>query len=885
MPIGRSAELAWKGSRRLRRVLWAVCTLLMLVMITAVVSWRIHKENAPEEYVPGEKSADITSAIDERAAQASTPALRSVRNLASVRRMDPLLNPGHALPAGAPEPRFTDVTKEAGLASFRQFQGARSSQLPEDMGSGVAWGDFDNDGLDDLFVVSGGGALDLRDSQLTPSVLYRNLGDGRFEKVQDFPELHIRGMGAAWGDYDNDGWLDLVVTGYDTIILFHNEHGHLVRVKSFPSPKGFWAGASWGDYNRDGYLDLYVCGYVKYKPGENNATANSTQFGLEVPFTLNPASYEPERNLLFRNNGNGTFTEVAQQLGVANPEGRSLSALWHDFDGDGWPDLYVANDISENKLYLNHHGTFVDAGRSAWVEEYRGSMGLAAADFDRDGDDDLFISHWIAQGFALYQSLLSEQKGAGSSELHFTDVAANMGIGQHSLQSIGWGTSFVDFDSDGWPDLIVANGSTFEDKATSPRRLVPMPSFLFWNAHGDFFHDLGPWNPSFAQPHVSRGLAVADFNNDGAMDVAIVDHGEGVRLLRNDIPQGNWAEVRLHNRVPPRGEPLGFGDGAVVIAWVGGVPLRRTVGSSSYLSQDSHRVHIGMGPAAKIDRLEVRWLRGKPEIWKDIEANRIWDITQGESEAKPFAPATANFSETAAAAQLDKTTLAKFWEKQHAAMDAMKRERDFPKAIQLFRDALALNPAHEDSHYYLANCLATSGDIHGAIAELDALARINPQNHRAFQRKGELLAASASSRNQLEPARQALQQALRLNSEETGSLLLLGQVALARGDYAGAEQDFRHVCQANPKAADAWFLRGYIAWKRQDLVQASQFLNTTLSARGREWKPVGAALEGDVQRRMYDESGFLNVFEQEWDGKTAAASAYAQLETYLRRLR
>jgi hypothetical protein len=718
-------KLTWHGSRRLRRVTGVACSLIVLLLIGAVVTWRVRNENGPEEYVPGEKSADITNAIDERAAQSAGAKVQRVSSRPSARRADPLLNPGRALPAGAPEPRFTDVTRDAGLASFRQFQGPRSSQLPEDMGSGVAWGDFDSDGLEDLFVVSSGGALTLPDSQLAPSILYRNLGDGRFEKVQDFPELRIRGMGAAWGDYDNDGWLDLVVTGYDTIILFHNDHGHLVQVKGLPSPKGFWTGASWGDYNRDGYLDLYVCGYVKYKAGEASAPTSSTQFGLEVPFTLNPASFEPERNLLFRNNRDGTFTEVARQLGVANPEGRSLSALWHDFDGDGWPDLYVANDISENKLYLNRHGTFVDAGRSAWVEEYRGSMGLAAADFDRDGDDDLFISHWIAQGFALYQSLLSEQKGTGSSELHFTDVAANMGIGQRSLQSIGWGTSFVDFDSDGWPDLIVANGSTFEDKATSPRRLVPMPSFLFWNAHGDFFHDLGPWNHSFAQPHASRGLAVADFNNDGAMDVAIVDHGEGVRLLRNDTPQGNWAEFRLHSRVPPHEAPLGFGDGATIIAWVGGVPLRRTVGSSSYLSQDSHRVHIGLGAVPKIDRLEVRWLRGKPEVWKDLEANQIWDITQGETEAKPFSPAVDINNKTIATPHLDNTALAQFWEKQHAAMDAMKREQNYPKAIELFREALVMNPVHEDSHYYLANCLAASGDVRGAIVELDALARSN----------------------------------------------------------------------------------------------------------------------------------------------------------------
>jgi thioredoxin-like negative regulator of GroEL len=886
MPIAAAPERPRTGSKRLRRVTWTASTFVVLALIAALVTWRIRKENAPEEYTPGEASKDITSTLSRPAAQPTPLPPQTVKNTVSSRTVDRLIDPGRNLPAGAPEPRFTDVTNAAGLSSFRQFQGARTSQLPEDMGSGVAWGDFDNDGLDDLFVVSGGGPLGVPTSQLAPSVLYRNLGDGRFEKVEDFPDLRIHGMGAAWGDYNNDGWLDLVVTGYDTIILFRNDRGHLVRDKSFPSPKGFWAGASWGDYNRDGYLDLYVCGYVKYKPGERDASANSTQFGLEVPFTLNPASYEPERNLLFRNNGNGTFTEVAQELGIANPEGRSLSALWHDFDGDGWPDLYVANDISENKLYLNHHGTFVDAGRSAWVEEYRGSMGLAAGDFDRDGDDDLFISHWIAQGFALYQSLLSEQKGmANASELHFTDVAANMGIGQPSMQAIGWGTSFVDFDSDGWPDLMVANGSTFEQKETVPRRLAPMASFLFWNDHGSFFYDLAPWNRSFSQPHVSRGLAVADFNNDGAMDVAIVDQGEGVRLLRNDIPQGNWAEFRLHSRVPPTGAPLGFGDGATVIAWTGKVPIRRTVGSSSYLSQDSHRVHIGLGAATKIDRLEVHWLRGRAETWTNLAANNIWEITQGEPEAKPFTPHPANLARANPSVQLDRAGLVQFWEKQHAAMDAMKRERDFQKAAQLFREALAMNPGHEDSHYYLANCLAALNDIPAAIAELDALARINPQNHRAFQRKGELLAASASSRSQLDLARQALDAALHLNSEETGTLVLLGQVALAQGDLANAEQRFAHACQANPRAVNVWFLRGYIAWKQRDFQRASEMLANARNARGRDWKPAGSALEGDVQHRMYSESGFLNVFEQQWDGSPDPTRVFAPLDAYLRRLR
>lgn len=877
-----------RSSRRMRRVAWTAFALVSLLLIGAVVTWRIRKDNAPEEYTPGEASADITSVLDRSASAPAAPQIRQVKNASPPRTSDSLADPGRPLPKGAPEPRFTDVTRAAGLGSFRQFQGPRTSQLPEDMGSGVAWGDFDNDGLDDLFVVSGGGSLNLPDDELAPSVLYRNLGDGHFEKVQDFPDLRIRGMAAAWGDYNNDGWLDLVVTGYDAILLFRNDRGHLVRDKNFPSPRGFWTGATWGDYNRDGYLDLYVCGYVKYKPDSAKSSASSSQFGLEVPFTLNPASYEPERNLLFRNNHNGAFTEVAQELGVSNPHGRSLSAIWHDFDGDGWPDLYVANDISENKLYLNRRGAFVDAGRGAWVEEYRGSMGLAVGDFDRDGDDDLFISHWIAQSYALYQSLLSEQKSSGA-ELHFTDVAAILGIGQPSLQKIGWGTSFFDFDSDGWLDLVVANGSTFERKGPSPPVLEPMPSFLFWNSQGNFFHDLAPWNRALSQPHVSRGLAVADYNNDGALDIALVDHGEGVRLLRNDVPQGNWIELRLRNRVPPRGAALGFGDGATVIAWAGGVPFRRTVGSSSYLSQDSRRVHIGLGAATAIDRLGVLWPDGGKETWTNLALNRIWEITQGDPQARPFAARGATGTQAAnppqsSLAELDKSRLVEFWARQHAAMDFMKRQGNLPKAVQLFREALALNPRHEDSRYYLANCLAALGDVPSAIAELDVLARINPQSRRAFQRKGELLAASASSRAQLEKARQVLNAALRLNPEETGTLVLLGQVALAERDFKEAERDFAHACQANPRAANAWFLRGYIAWKQSDPQRASAMLAAARTARGRDWKPAGSALEGDVRHRMYTESGFLTVFEQQWDGSQSPPAAFRLLDAFLRRL-
>ncbi|MHC4947783.1 MAG: FG-GAP repeat domain-containing protein, partial [Planctomycetota bacterium] len=309
------------------------------------------------------------------------------------------------LPEGAPEVRLADVTAETGLAGFATFAGARSSQLPEDMGSGAAWGDFDRDGDDDLFLVSNGGSLEAAPETWAPCRLYENR-DGSFVPSDAFPALRILGMGAAWGDCDGDGWLDLVVSGHDALRLYRNREGTLVRDETFPDPPGFWAGVSWGDYDGDRDLDLYVCGYVRYELVDADRAKASRQFGTAVPFTLNPSSYEPERNLLLRNDGAGAFRDVADELGVANPEGRSLGALWHDVDEDGRLDLYVANDISDNVLFRNLGDRFADVSHPAVVADYRGAMGLDHGDYDRDGDDDIFVTHWVAQENALYASLL-----------------------------------------------------------------------------------------------------------------------------------------------------------------------------------------------------------------------------------------------------------------------------------------------------------------------------------------------------------------------------------------------------------------------------------------------------------------------------------------------
>ncbi len=212
--------------------------------------------------------------------------------------------------------------------------------------------------------------------------------------MESFPEMRILGMGAAWGDYDGDGWLDLVVTGYDALRLFRNDGGKLVPSDAIVDREGFWAGASWADFDLDGDLDLYVCGYVQYVEKAPPAETTSVQYGRAIPYTLNPSSYEPERNLLFRNRGDGTFDEVGAALGVDNPEGRSLGALWHDFDDDGWLDLYVANDISDNVLYLNREdGTFEDASIATGVTMGRWAWSSRFTDLNNDGRQDIVVAN------------------------------------------------------------------------------------------------------------------------------------------------------------------------------------------------------------------------------------------------------------------------------------------------------------------------------------------------------------------------------------------------------------------------------------------------------------------------------------------------------------
>jgi hypothetical protein len=525
------------------------------------------------------------------------------------------------IPSDYPRVTFSEASAEAAL-TFQHFWQQRSTQLPEDMGSGAAWGDYDNDGDDDLFLVNFAGPITLgRDHQANSPAfcrLYRNNGDGTFSDATAAAKLGlpIYGMAAAWGDWDGDGFLDLVVTSYPDLLLFRNNgDGSFADVSApagFDRYKGFWSGASWADFDRDGDLDLYVCGYVQYRSNAEDAQRVSLQFEAEVPYSLNPSSYPPERNLLFRNEG-GRFTEIARNAGVDNPGGRSLAAAWCDFDGDGWLDLYVANDVSDNVLFRNlTKGKFEDISHAAWVADYRGAMGLAVGDFDVDGDFDIFVTHWLAQENALFRNMRIGALGSKPGKMVFMDVADQEGLGQVSLDYVKWGTSFFDYDNDTRPDLLVVHGSTFQDPKDK-RQLIPMRQLLFWNkGESDGFFETGTVSgPIFQQKSVGRGAAFSDYDNDGDVDVCIINHGGPAWLLRNE--GGNrqaWLKVKVSGRKNR------FGLGALVKVRTGERVQIQQVGSQpSYLSQNSLALHFGLGKAETIDQLIVEF-PGGPSVEK-----------------------------------------------------------------------------------------------------------------------------------------------------------------------------------------------------------------------------------------------------------------------------
>lgn len=599
--------MATRTTKRKRRLTFSIIS--GTVFIGILLGFFIYKSGTKETYTPGEKIEGLTSDL--------------TRNL----------------PENYPNVTFSDVTEEVGI-QFSHFPGERTIQLPEDMGSGAAWGDYDNDGWEDLFISNFSGSLDLSEEELKNSTahsqLYHNNQDGTFTEVSAQVGVDLRAWanGCAWGDYDNDGRLDLFVSSYGKIYLYHNngdgtfkDVGQKAGISNY---ENYWAGVTWGDYDLDGFPDIYVCGYVDYKTSANRGV--TLQYNAEVPTSINPSSFKPIGNLLFHNNGNGTFSEVAEKSGVINENGRSLSAAWCDFDDDGLPDLYVANDVSDNALYRNKgDGTFEDVSYTSFVADYRGAMGIGSGDWDNDGDFDMFITHWMAQENALYSNLMAQLNTkdiSAGNRIKFMDEADRYGLGQIALGFIGFGTFFFDYDNDAKLDIFIANGSTFQ-KRDNPKELTPMKDQLLWNQGSkEGFFDLSTVSGNyFTESYVGRGAAYADYDNDGDLDILVVNNLGPAKLLRNDGGnKQNWIKLKLEKNHSNK-----FALGTKIRLVSGQTEQVRQVGSQgSYFSQNSLIQHFGLGAFSKVDTLEIAWPGGTKQVMYELVSNQLITILEKE---------------------------------------------------------------------------------------------------------------------------------------------------------------------------------------------------------------------------------------------------------------
>ncbi len=762
---------------------------------------------------------------------------------------------GRDLPADHPALSLVDVSAEAGL-EFRHFPATRSGQLPEDMGSGVALGDVDGDGWTDVFLCNLAGPLAGMETgwegQGAACALFRNLGNGRFQEVGAAAGLDLRAMvnSACWADIDGDADLDLLVACYGSCRMFRNDGDwHFEEISAFSGVDafhGFWSSLSVADYDLDGDLDFYVCGYVRYSGEQTRSTTPMAQFGTAIPARLNPSVFPAERNLLLRNRGDGRFDEVAAAAGVADENGRGLGAVFADLNQDGRPDLYVANDVSDNALFLNQgDGTFADYTAGALLGDYRGAMGMAVADYDRDLDFDLFITHWLAQENALYENVGRDLAEEGAAPpLLFMDEADRKGLGQIALEMVGWATAFVDLDNDGLRDLYVINGSTIPD-ADNPELLVPQRPQLFWNA-GDargFFEIGAVAGDFFRQKHVGRGGAHFDYDLDGDLDLLVMAHGEGAHLLQNRSGQEDRS-VLLRLR-QPSGNRYALGT-TVMVEWGGQAMLDQVGCQPSYLSQSAvGELHFGLGDAGQIDRIEVRWPDGTSESGGPFAAGSLVHWTRGATPEVTALPGRLLALSHEPDALEDKR---QFFALIREA-SAQRIGGELEAAVASYRQALQLWPGHWDCLYYLGNTLLEQGHEGEALETLRQLTFYRPQSNRAWMQIGRILLPGGDpSLDDLEAARAAFQRCLEINREESESVVQLGLVSILTGELDQADAYFADAAMLNNQSIEAPWFRGWIAFHQGSRDTALEFLARAHQLSSPDSGGGSTSNEGDTAR-------------------------------------
>jgi hypothetical protein len=543
-------------------------------------------------------------------------------------------------------PLFKDEAGSSGLA-FTHVNGASGQYyMAEQMGAGAATFDYDNDGDLDVFLVQSGVLGGPAKTELTSRLFRNDLGaDGRrtlrFTDVTERAGVGWRayGMGAAVGDYDNDGDLDLFLTSFGPEALFRNNgNGTFTDVTAAAGVSdGLWStSAAFVDYDRDGDLDLFVANYLDFTLTDNKVCADA----LGARDYCGPRSYRPVPDKLYRNEGNGTFTNITEAAGIARADGAGLGVATGDFNRDGWPDLYVANDATPNQLWINRRdGTFADEGVLSGAAfnaagNPEGSMGIASGDVDADGDEDLFVTNIIGETFVLYEN---------DGRATFEDVRTRWGVAQPTAAFTGFGTDWIDYDNDGWLDLFITNGAV---NVIESQRGQPVPfrmrNLLFRNALGlpaaaarregrRLVNVSAEAGPAFAVEQTGRGAAFGDLDNDGDTDIVVTNNGGPAQVLINQAAGAHWLQIRLEQP----GNRHGFG------AWVGverakhPTLWRRVRTDGSYASASDRRIQAGLGASTTVDGVVVHWPDGQRERWTGLQADRLVTLRRGTGRMLP----------------------------------------------------------------------------------------------------------------------------------------------------------------------------------------------------------------------------------------------------------
>jgi hypothetical protein len=524
--------------------------------------------------------------------------------------------------------QFVDVTAQAGI-SFKHNNGAFGKKyLPETMGSGACFLDYDNDGWQDILFVN---SMDWPDHKTHKSypALYHNNKDGTFTDVTRAAGLAVEtyGMGCAIGDFNNDGFEDIYITSVGSNHLFRNlGNGKFadVTAKAGVADPGFSTSAIWFDYDNDGKLDLFVTHYVAWSRDKDQACSLD---GKNKSYCT-PELYKGESETLFHNQGNGVFEDVTRRAGLYDPSSKSLGVAMIDFDNDGWMDLFVSNDTQRNKLYRNNHnGTFTDVGEVVGVAYgesggTRAGMGTDAGDYEHSGRQGLVVGNFTNEGLALYRN-----DGSGL----FSDQSLSSGISEASLNVLTFGAFFFDYDLDGLLDIFAANGHVADDIGVlRPTLRYQEPALLFRNLGNSKFEDVtNRMGPALRRPVVGRGAAYADFDNDGDLDLLLTTNNGAARLLRND--NGNQNDMIRIKAIGTKSNRDGIGAKLTLTTNKGLRQFAMVKSGSSYLSQSELTVTIGLGKPEEGKRvtLDILWPSGKKDVIRDLEPNQIVTAKEG----------------------------------------------------------------------------------------------------------------------------------------------------------------------------------------------------------------------------------------------------------------